>query len=67
VRSSPVVANGTVYVGSADANVYAVDAQTGTLVRKYTTAGAIIAPPLVANGILYAADLVGYLYAFSLS
>jgi outer membrane protein assembly factor BamB len=53
--------------GSAFANVYAVDAQTGTLVRKYITAGAIIAPPLVANGILYAADLAGYLYAFGLS
>ena len=55
------------YVGSGDANVHAVDAQTGALIHKYATAGAVSAPPVVANNLLYAADLAGYLYAFALA
>jgi outer membrane protein assembly factor BamB len=35
--SSPAVANGKVYFGSGDGNVYAVDAQAGTLMWKFPT------------------------------
>jgi hypothetical protein len=56
-----------VYVGSADNFVLAVGMQSGALVHRYATAGAVIASPLVANGVLYVADLAGYLYAFSLA
>ena len=35
--SSPAVANGVVYVGSGDGNVYALDASTGALLWTYTT------------------------------
>ena len=37
VRSSPVIAAGTVYVGSADARLYAYDAATGALRWQHTT------------------------------
>ena len=37
VYSKPAVSNGIVYVGSADNNVYALDANTGAMMWKYTT------------------------------
>ena len=37
--SSPAVANGKVYFGSGDGNVYAVDAETGLLQWKFATGG----------------------------
>ena len=36
-HSSPAVANGVVYVGSYDNNVYALNASTGALLWQYTT------------------------------
>jgi outer membrane protein assembly factor BamB len=37
VDSSPAVANGVVYVGSYDTNIYALDARTGAKLWSYTT------------------------------
>ena len=37
VVSSPAVANGVVYVGSEDDNVYALNASTGAKLWSYTT------------------------------
>ena len=51
--SSPTVANGVVYVGSEDDNVYALNANTGTKVWSYTTGNLCILSPTVANGIVY--------------
>ena len=39
VISTPAVADGRVYFGSFDSNVYALDASSGALVWKFTTAG----------------------------
>ena len=56
--SPPTVANGIVYVGNGDGNVYALDANTGTKIWSYTIGnGEVIIPffppPTVANGIVY--------------
>ena len=51
--SSPIVANGIVYVGSYDHNVYALNATTGTKVWNYATGDAVWYSPIVANGIVY--------------
>jgi hypothetical protein len=53
VESSPAVANGVVYVGSDDNNVYALNASTDALLWKYATGSAQIADPAVANGVTY--------------
>ncbi len=53
VFSSPAVANGVVYVGSNDYNLYALDAKTGALLWKYTTRYPVLASPAVANGLVY--------------
>ena len=54
VFSSPAALDGTVYVGSYDHNVYALNATNGTKVLSYTTGGPVWSSPTVANEIVYA-------------
>src|SRR6201981_889748 len=41
VISSPAVANGTIYVGSSDHNLYAINLDSGTLKWKFKAKGRI--------------------------
>ena len=60
VRSPPAVVNGTVYVGSHDEKVYALDADTGSVAWNYTTGGNIYTSPAVSNGTVFVGiDTVG--------
>ena len=61
--SSPAVANGKVYFGSGDGNVYAVDAQTGLLQWKFPTRDVVHSSPAVVNNIVYIGSWDSYLYA----
>ena len=61
--SSPAVANGKVYFGSGDGGVYAVDAQTGQLIWKFSTSDVVHASPAVVNGVVYIGSWDSYLYA----
>ena len=61
--SSPAVANGKVYFGSGDGNVYAVDAGTGVLQWKFATKDVVHASPAVANGVVYVGSWDGNFYA----
>lgn len=47
IRASPTVANGVVYVGAYDNNLYALDAKTGEFQWKYPTEGGIVGTPFV--------------------
>jgi outer membrane protein assembly factor BamB len=60
--SAPAVVNGTVYAGSTDGNVYAVDAATGGLLWSYATNGYVDGPAVV-NGVVYAPSWDNNLYA----
>jgi eukaryotic-like serine/threonine-protein kinase len=51
--SSPTVANGKVYFGSGDGNVYAADAQTGMLQWKFATKDVVHASPAVVDKTVY--------------
>jgi outer membrane protein assembly factor BamB len=53
VVSSPVVANGVVYVGSNDNGVYALDALTGAYLWSFATQGPVQSSPAVANEVVY--------------
>ncbi len=53
VDSSPAVADGRVYVGSADDNVYCLDALTGTKIWNYATGWLVLSSPAVADGKVY--------------
>ncbi len=61
--SSPVVAQGTVYFGSGDGHVYAVDSASGDLRWKFQTGDVVHASPAYAGGILYFGSWDSYLYA----
>jgi eukaryotic-like serine/threonine-protein kinase len=61
--SSPAVANGKVYFGSGDGNVYAVDAQSGTLLWKFSTKDVVHSSPAVVNNTVYIGSWDSYLYA----
>jgi eukaryotic-like serine/threonine-protein kinase len=61
--SSPAVANGKVYFGSGDGNVYAVDAHAGTLLWKFATKDVVHSSPAVVNNTVYIGSWDSYLYA----
>jgi outer membrane protein assembly factor BamB len=63
--SSPTVSGGSVYFGSGDHNVYALDAQTGKLQWKYHAGDVVHSSPAIANGILYIGCWDGVLYALN--
>ena len=61
--SSPAVADGKVFFGSGDGNIYAADAETGVLQWKFPTKDVVHASPAVVNGVVYAGSWDSYLYA----
>jgi outer membrane protein assembly factor BamB len=63
IVSSPSVVDGTVYVGSADRNLYAVDAKTGLMRWKFDAQGDVNSSPAVVDGVVYVVSLNGNLYA----
>ena len=61
--SSPVVAQGAVYFGSGDGNVYAVDIATGEQRWKFKTGDVVHSSPAFANGVLFFGSWDSYFYA----
>jgi outer membrane protein assembly factor BamB len=53
VNSAPTVANGAVYVGSEDYNLYALNARTGAKLWSYAAGAHVDSSPAVANGVVY--------------
>jgi outer membrane protein assembly factor BamB len=67
VVSSPAVSGGTVYVGSADRFVYALNAADGAVRWRYKTGGAVNSSPAVAADTVFVASADGNLYALGAS
>lgn len=63
IRSSPQVVGGTVYVGSNDYNVYAVDAETGEEQWRLETDSYVYSSPTVVDDIVYVGSRGGGMYA----
>jgi outer membrane protein assembly factor BamB len=63
VWGSPAVSDGTVYFGSDDGNLYAVEAQTGDLKWKFSTQGLVRSRPALSAGLVFIASDDGNLYA----
>lgn len=61
--SSPAVANGKVYFGLGDGNVYAVDAASGILQWKFATGDVVHASPAVVGGTVFAGSWNGQFHA----
>jgi outer membrane protein assembly factor BamB len=66
ITSSPAVVAGTVYVGSQDNNLYAINATTGAQVWKFATGNSITSSsPAVVNGAVYVGSTDDYLYSIN--
>jgi outer membrane protein assembly factor BamB len=74
INSSPAIVNGTIYVGSNDNHLYAIDAATGSQKWSYKTAEDLVArdfiirkdvstSPAVSNGTVYFGHADGGLFA----
>ena len=63
ILSSPAIADGTVYIGSDDKNLYAVDAATGKEKWKFATGGIVRSSPAVVEGAVYFGSYDGAFYA----
>ena len=61
--SSPAIWNGSVYFGSGDGNVYALDAATGALKWKFKTGDVVHASPAIADGMIFIGSWDSYFYA----
>jgi outer membrane protein assembly factor BamB len=65
VSSSPAVAGGFVYVGSADNRTYALNATTGALIWSFTTGSWVRSSPAVAGGVVYVGSCDNRTYALN--
>lgn len=61
-ESSPAVVGGTVYIGSRDNNIYALDATTGNVKWKHFTGGGVHSSPVVLDGVVYIGSADLHLY-----
>ena len=62
VRSSPVVDEGLVFVGSDDFKLYCLDQNSGAVVWSFTTEGAIESSSAVFEGLVFVGSNDGKLY-----
>jgi len=61
--SSPVVAQGAVYFGSGDGNLYSLDSASGELRWKFKAGDVIHCSPALADGVLFFGSWDSYFYA----
>ena len=62
IKSSPVICNGAIYIGSNDGYLYALSF-TGKLLWKFNAGSAIEAAPLYLDKTIYVGSLEGVLFA----
>ena len=62
IVSTPALAGGTVYFGSSDHSLYAIDEKTGALRWKYATGSRVASSPAVAGGRVHFASYDGNFY-----
>lgn len=63
ILSWPTIAADTVYVGSRDECLYALDRRDGSLRWCYDTEAAVDSNPAVVDGTVYVGDILGNVYA----
>ncbi len=63
IRSSAVIDDGLVFIGSSDGCVYAIELRTGTKLWRFQTGGEVEGPPWVVDGVVFAGTVDGSLYA----
>ena len=66
IESTAAIHEGTVYVGSLDGQLYALDLHTGALVWQYQADGEIKSSPTVADRTVYFGDEAGTFHAVAI-
>ncbi|MBN1358608.1 PQQ-binding-like beta-propeller repeat protein [Candidatus Bathyarchaeota archaeon] len=67
VRTSPAVANGCVFVGSADWNVYWLNASNGEILWHFQAENELNSSPAIANGNIYVGSDNGSVYCIDIA
>lgn len=67
VSSTPTAADGTIYVGSRDDHLYAIETGFGSVRWRYRTGGIVLSRPAVAGDTVYVGSDDRYLYALAAS
>jgi outer membrane protein assembly factor BamB len=65
IVGSPVVVDGTLYVGSSDGKLYAIDGVYGEKKWEFDTGGKIWTSPVVEGGVVYVSNYSRKLFAVS--
>lgn len=63
IEASPIVSNGTIYVGSQSGDFLALDLETGDLKWSFDAEGPISAPGAAYEDQIYFGDTYGFVYA----
>jgi outer membrane protein assembly factor BamB len=63
ILSSPAVVDGTIFIGSLNTEVFALDSFSGPAKWNFKTGGEVLASPTVADGVVYIGSGDGNLYA----
>lgn len=67
LQSSPVIVEDTVYIGSNDGHVYALNASDGSERWRFQAEGRVVASPAVVSDMVYAGDMAGFVYGIDVS
>lgn len=62
ILSSPAVSGETVYIGSGDGFVYAINKASGEQRWRFATRGPVASSPAVHDGLVFVSSLDGYVY-----
>ena len=65
LRGSPKVSRDTVFFGSYDKKLYALNSKTGNIVWEYITEGGIVSRPLIEDNVVYFGSEDNRLFAVS--
>ena len=63
--AKPLASNGTIYAPNMDGKVYALDAETGTLINQFDLGGPIVSSPVLINGLIVVATQEGEVYSLN--
>jgi len=63
--AKPLAGNGTIYAPNMDGKVYALDAETGTLINQFDLGGSIVSSPVLINGLIIVATQDGEVYSLN--
>jgi outer membrane protein assembly factor BamB len=67
VRSTPAVYNETVYFGSSDGNLYAVDLKNGNEKWKFPAGGAVTSSPAISGDKVFFSSRNGYFFSLDVN